>query len=87
MPALAGASTVAFYHGTLIPGFQGDLLVASDEGRHILRLKLDPRDPTGVATTERLLQDAFGGIRVVFIGADGAIYFCTRHELARIVPD
>ena len=41
---------------------------------------------THVAATERLLQDVTGGVRVVFVAEDGAIYFCTAHELARITP-
>ena len=86
MPALAGASAVAFYRGDLMPALRGDLFIASDEGRHILRIHFDPRDPSRVATTDRLLQDAVGGIRAVAVGPDGAIYFCTHDELARIGP-
>ena len=86
VPSLAGASAAAFYRGNLIPPFRGDLLIASDEGRHIHRIRFNPRDPTHVAATERLLQDVAGGVRVVFVAEDGAIYFCTAHELARITP-
>ena len=42
-----------------------NLLVASEEGRHSLRIRLDPQEPTRVVATERLLQDAIGGVRSV----------------------
>jgi glucose/arabinose dehydrogenase len=86
LPSVPGASSLAFYHHDLLPQFRDDLLIGSDDGRHILRLRFDNRDPARVVTTERLLQDRVGGIRALTVGADGAIYFATSHELARLVP-
>ena len=57
LPARTGASALAFYRGTLVPAFAGDLFVAAEEGRHLLRLRFDKRDPTRLLSTERLLQD------------------------------
>ena len=79
------ASALAFYRGSLIAAFQGDLLVAADEGHHILRVRFDPREPGRIATTERLLDDSVGSIRVVAVAEDGTIYFCTGTALARLV--
>ena len=82
-PTSAGAPAV--YRGSLIAAFQGDLLVAAAQGRHILRVHFDPREPGRIATTERLLDDSVGSIRVVAVAADGTIYFCTGTALARLV--
>ena len=83
----AGISAVAFYRGRLIPALRDNLLLAADEGRHLLRLQFDPEAPTRVVSTERLLTDRVGPLRVVAAGPDGAIYFCTPDALARLVPD
>ena len=86
LPSPAGRSTLAFYRGPLIPAFRDNLLVSSDEGRHILRIRFDPQDPTRIVTTERLLEDRVGGVRVVIAAPGGTIYFCTANALARLVP-
>ena len=57
MPAGTGTAAVAFYRGTLLPALTGDLLVAAEEGRHLLRLRFDKRDPLRLVSSERLLQD------------------------------
>jgi glucose/arabinose dehydrogenase len=87
LPAPASASAVAFYRGRLIPALRDDLLIGSDQGRHILRIRFDPRAPARIAATERLLNDRVGSVRVVVVGPDGAIYFCTPSALARLVPE
>jgi glucose/arabinose dehydrogenase len=61
----------------MFPAFAGSLLVASDEGRHLLRI-------SGGAT-ERLLQDQVGGVRAVAIGPEGAIYFATANSIGRLI--
>ncbi len=48
LPAGTGAAALAFYRGTLLPAFAGDLFVAAEEGRHLLRLRLDRRDPARI---------------------------------------
>jgi glucose/arabinose dehydrogenase len=85
LPRPTGASDVVFYRGEMLPAFRGDLLVAADEGQHILRLRFDARRGT-IAASERLLHDRVGPIRVVGIGMNGEIYFGTPDALGRIVP-
>lgn len=85
LPQPIGASDLTFYRGELLPAFRGDLLVAGDEGRHILRLRFDARRGS-IAASERLLHDRVGPIRVVEIGPRGEIYFGTPDALGRLVP-
>jgi len=86
LPRPTTASAVAFYRGPLIPAFRDNLLISADEGRHILRIRFDPQDPTRIVTTERLLEDRVGRVRVVTAAPDGTIYFCTANALATLVP-
>jgi glucose/arabinose dehydrogenase len=80
-------SSVAFYRGGSIPAFRDNLLIASDEGRHLLRVRLDPREPTKVIGTERLLLNAIGGIRVVAVSREGVIYAATADAIATLAPE
>jgi glucose/arabinose dehydrogenase len=80
-------SSVAFYRGDSIPAFRDNLLIASDEGRHLLRVRLDPREPTKVIGTERLLLNAIGGIRVVAVSREGVIYAATADAIATLAPE
>jgi glucose/arabinose dehydrogenase len=86
LPRDAGASSLAFYRGSLIPGFRGDLLIAAEEGRHILRLQFDGDMPARVVATERLLDDRLGAVRCVAVSGQGEIYFCTEDALGRLTP-
>jgi len=86
LPSGTGVAAVTFYRGTLMPGLTGDLLVAAADGHHLLRLKLDKRDPTRVVASERLLQDAGGPVRAVATSIDGTIYAATDRSLLRIGP-
>ena len=67
-----------------MPAFQNNLLIASDEGRHLFRVRFDSADPTKVVGTERLLQNVIGGLRVVAVSPDGAIYLATADAIARL---
>jgi aldose sugar dehydrogenase len=78
--------SLAFYDGAAMPPLRGDLLVASAEARHILRVRFDAGDPSRVASTEVLLRDHAGPIRVVLAGPDGAVYFLTDRSLGRVRP-
>jgi glucose/arabinose dehydrogenase len=80
------ASSLAFYRGASIPAFRDNLLIASDEGRHLTRLRFDAREPMHVVATEHLLQDRIGGVRLVAIGPDGAIYLGTAHAIGKLTP-
>jgi glucose/arabinose dehydrogenase len=86
LPAGTGPGGAAFYKGDLIRGFAGDLLVASDEGRAILRLRFDPGDPRTIAASEQLLRDQVGGIRTIGVDRAGVVYFCTASELFALIP-
>jgi len=86
LPPTTTPSSIAFYRGRMFPAFAGSLLVASDEGRHVLRFASN-RSPSVPAVTEPLLQDRVGGVRAVAVGADGTIYFATAHVIGRLVPN
>ena len=86
LPAGTGTAGVAFYRGTLLPALTGDLLVAAEDGRHLLRLRFDERDPLRVVSSERLLQDAAGPIRTVAVAPDGVVYVATDHAMLRLGP-
>jgi glucose/arabinose dehydrogenase len=78
-----GTGSLAFYTSGILPALQGDAFIASSEG-YILRLRFADDDPTRVARSERLLDQRAGPMRVVVIGPDGAVYFCTEHALGRL---
>ena len=77
-------SSVAFYRGASMPAFRNNLLIASDEGRHLLRVRFDSGNPTRVVGTERLLQNAIGGVRVVAVSPRGVIYLATADAIATL---
>lgn len=83
IPAGETTSSMAFYDGELLPDFRGDLLVASAQARHILRLRFAADDPSRIASQEVLLDEQVGPIHVVLTGPDGAIYFLTDTALGR----
>jgi aldose sugar dehydrogenase len=86
LPAGTVPSAVAVYPNTGQAMLRGDVLIASDEGRHLLRLRDDPGEPTRIVATERLLQDRIGGVRAVAVGPDGAIYVGTARAIWRLSP-
>ena len=77
-------SSVAFYRGALMPAFQDNLLIASEEGRHLFRVRFDSADPKKVTGTEKLLQNAIGGVRVVAVSPGGLIYLATADAIATL---
>jgi glucose/arabinose dehydrogenase len=87
LPRGTEPSSLVAYHGALIPGLRNNLLIASNEGRHLLRLRLDAANDTKVIATERLLQNTIGGIRVVALSPGGAIYIATADTLAMLGPE
>ena len=82
----SGVESVAVHNGGRLAGFANDLLLASTDGRHILRLRLPQDGRSRQVTTEPLLQDLVGPIRLVAAAPDGTIYFATPDALGRIVP-
>jgi len=86
VPPGTDASAVVFAKGTLMPIVQGDLFVASRQGRHLLRLRIDRRDAMRVVGSERLFADVAGPVNTVISGADGALYLGTDTAVLRISP-
>ena len=86
LPQGTGASSAAFYRGDLIPAFRGNLFIAADTGRELMRLQFDPANPVRVTSVERLLKDEIGPIRVVAEGRDGALYLANDTALYRLRP-
>lgn len=68
----------AFYGRGAIERFANDLFVAAFGGEHLLRLRVDPQDPTRLLGAERLIDHQFGRITDVDVGADGSLYVTTN---------
>ncbi|RPI51440.1 MAG: hypothetical protein EHM55_18960, partial [Acidobacteria bacterium] len=86
LPAGTGATSAAFYRGTLMPFFQGNLFVAAEVGRELIRLRFDPGNLSRIISVERLLKDQIGAVRVVAEGKDGALYIASESALYRLAP-
>ena len=84
-PAIA-PSGGSFYYATRIAGARTNLFFGALAGQHIRRVILDAANPTRIASTERWLTGAFGRIRDVVVGTDGALYFCTNNRDGRGAP-
>lgn len=80
-PAVAPASGM-FYRGAMFPEFKGNFFFGCLRGRAMIRVVLDGGR---VVSQERLLQ-AYGRIRDVAEGPDGAIYFSTSNRDGRGSP-
>lgn len=81
-PAVAPASGM-FYRGSAFPEFRNNFLFGCLRGTCIVRVVLDGRR---VISQERLLEGAYGRIRDVAEGPDGAIYFSTSNRDGRGSP-
>ena len=86
LPPDTRPSSAVFVRGSALPGLRNNLLIASAEGRHLLRLRFDAEAGTSVVATERLLQDVVGAVRVVAVSPDGGLYIVTDDSVARIAP-
>jgi glucose/arabinose dehydrogenase len=86
LPPRTDAASMTFYRGQLLSSFQSDLFVAANQGRHLLRLRLDRRDSTRIVASERLFQDAGTPLTLVAAGADGSLYVGTDRALLRLGP-
>jgi glucose/arabinose dehydrogenase len=80
-PDIAPAG-IAFYSGTLMPAWRGDLFVSALAGRSLIRLVLKDRRVVG---EERLLTDLKARIRGVNEGPDGALYVMTDGPTGKIL--
>jgi glucose/arabinose dehydrogenase len=84
LDASTAPADVLHYWSDRIPAFQGNLFVASAGAGHILRLRMDPRAPTRVIATEKLLE-GMGPIRALALGPDGMLHFATADAVAKLV--
>lgn len=75
-------SGLDFYDGTLMPQWQGDLLVGGLSGNVLVRLDMDGNAVVG---EERLFEGQLGRIRDVRVGADGAVYLLTDADNGRLI--
>jgi glucose/arabinose dehydrogenase len=86
LPPGTGASSATFYRGDLMSIFRGNLFVAAELGRQLIRLRFDPKEPSRIVSTERMLIDQIGALRVVGEGSDSALYVATESVLYRLAP-
>ena len=86
LPEGTGAASAAFYRGDLTPIFKGNLFIAAEMGRQLIRLRFDPENSSKIVTVERMLQDQIGAVRVVAEGPDGGLYIATESVLYRLAP-
>jgi glucose/arabinose dehydrogenase len=86
LPEGTGATSAAFYRGDLTPIFKGDLFIAAEAARQLIRLRFDPENSSKIVTVERMLQDEIGAVRVVAEGPDGGLYIATESVLYRLAP-
>ena len=80
-------SGLDFYHGALLPDWEGDLLLGGLSGQVLVRLDMEGDSVVG---EERLFGGQLGRIRDVRVGADGAIYLLTddqNGQLIRVAPE
>ena len=73
---------MTFYAGTMFPGWQGNLLVASLKEKHIVRLVLENGEVVG---EERLMTDLGERVRDVAVAADGAVWAITDETNGKLV--
>jgi glucose/arabinose dehydrogenase len=84
-PAVA-PSGASFSRGDLLPSFRGDFFFATLRGERLIRVRLDPADRRRVAETEELFRGAYGRLRDVVSGPDGALYVATSNRDGRGRP-
>jgi glucose/arabinose dehydrogenase len=87
LPVASDTTAMAFYHGSLLPAFEGNLFIARERSHHILRVWLDGQIPPNIVATEPLLQDRVGAVGALGIGPRGEIYFTSDNALGRIVAE
>lgn len=80
-PSIA-PSGLDFYDKDLFADWRGDLLVGALKYKMLVRLEMDGDMVVG---EERLFRNAFGRIRDVEVGPDGAIYLATDEDNGRII--
>lgn len=84
-PAQAPASMMV-YSGKGNASWKGNLFFGALRGEGLMRLELDPIDPSKVVRSEKLSVVQFGRIRAVAEAPDGSIYFTTSNRDGRGKP-
>ncbi len=84
-PAEAPASGM-FYSSDSIAQFKNNFFFGCLRGRGIIRVEVDPDEPSKVLRYEKMSDINFGRIRDVIEGPDGAIYFGTSNMDGRGNP-
>lgn len=77
-------SGLAFYTGTLLPGWKGSLFTGALSGARLIRLRLDPAGER-VVEEEPLLTELRERIRDVRQGPDGALWLLTDSPNGRVL--
>lgn len=75
-------SGLDFYEGSLLPDWEGDLLVGGLSGNMLVRLDMEG---DAVVGEERLFEGQLGRVRDVRVGSDGAIYLLTDEDNGRLI--
>lgn len=83
-PTIAPAG-LAYYDGTLIPGWRGSLLFTTLKGQSLVRLELSA-DGRSVTREERVIEGSFGRLRDVLVAPDGRVYLGTSNRDGRGSP-
>ncbi|HYE23972.1 MAG TPA: PQQ-dependent sugar dehydrogenase [Clostridia bacterium] len=84
-PETAAPSGATFYNSTVIPAWNGSMLIAllglsgNDYARHLHRIKFDAPGGTRILEEEALFRGEFGRLRDVVQGPDGFVYFSTSN--------
>lgn len=87
LPLPGGPASVAVYRSSRIPSWQGSVLAApaGDEGI-LVRARFGDASGATIASTERLAIPGATYVRLVKVGADGAVYLGTDREILKIGP-
>lgn len=85
-PAVAPASAM-IYSGKIFPQFTHNLFFGGLIGTGVYRVVLDPKNPDGLLSQEKLPDINVGRIRDVVEGPDGYIYFSTSNRDRRGKPN
>lgn len=78
-PDTCAPSGATFVSSTMIPEWNGDLLFTCLRGVHLHRLRLAGPGSDVIVTAEALYTGAYGRLRDVVVGPDGAVYVSTSN--------